>query len=99
MNNGNIFQQLIAATFTVGAYEMHWLEFIGILIGAASAYLGMERWVWAWPVGIVANIMLFFVGLGALLALRKVVAQGRFWAFALYLVPLGLVLIALDLLT
>ena len=66
MNNGNIFQQLIAATFPVGGYEMHWLELIGILIGAASAYLGMKRWVWAWPVGILANVMLFFVYLGAL---------------------------------
>ena len=47
MNNGNIFQQLIAATFPVGGYEMHYLELIGILIGAASAYLGMKRWVWA----------------------------------------------------
>ncbi|HRW19284.1 MAG TPA: nicotinamide riboside transporter PnuC [Dermatophilaceae bacterium] len=64
--NGNIFQQLLAATFPVGGYEMHWLELIGILIGAASAYLGMKRWVWAWPVGITANIMLFFVYLGAL---------------------------------
>ena len=50
MNNGNVFQQLIAATFPVGGYQMHWLELIGILIGAASAYLGMKRWVWAWPV-------------------------------------------------
>ena len=66
MNNGNIFQQLIGATFPVAGYEMHWLELIGILIGAASAYLGMKRWVWAWPVGITANIMLFFVYLGAL---------------------------------
>ena len=66
MNNGNIFQQLIAATFPIAGYEMHWLELIGILIGAASAYLGMKRWVWAWPVGIVANVMLFFVYLGAL---------------------------------
>ena len=66
MNNGNIFQQLIAATFPVGGYEMHSLELIGILIGAASAYLGMKRWVWAWPVGIIANVMLFFVYLGAL---------------------------------
>ena len=64
MNNGNIFQQLIAATFTVGAYEMHWLEFIGILIGAASAYLGMKRWVWAWPVGIIGNVILFTVFFG-----------------------------------
>lgn len=66
MNTGNIFQQLIAATFPVGGYEMHYLELIGILIGAASAYLGMKRWVWAWPVGIIANVMLFFVYLGAL---------------------------------
>ena len=66
MNNGNVFQQLIAATFPVGGYQMHWLELIGILIGAASAYLGMKRWVWAWPVGILANVMLFFVYLGAL---------------------------------
>ena len=50
MNNGNVFQHLIAATFPVGGYQMHWLELIGILIGAASAYLGMKRWVWAWPV-------------------------------------------------
>ena len=66
MNTGTIFQQLIAATFPVGGYEMHYLELIGILIGAASAYLGMKRWVWAWPVGIIANVMLFFVYLGAL---------------------------------
>ena len=66
MNDGNIFQQLIAATFPIAGYQMHWLELIGILIGAASAYLGMKRWVWAWPVGIVANIMLFFVYLGAI---------------------------------
>ena len=36
-----------------------------MLIGLASAYLGMRRWVWAWPVGIIANVMLFFVYLGA----------------------------------
>ena len=37
------------------------------------------------------------VGLGALLALRNVVIQGRLWAFALYLVPVGLGLLAWDL--
>jgi undecaprenyl-diphosphatase len=38
----------------------------------------------------------FVVGLGALALLRRIVAQGRFWAFAVYLVPLGLGLIAYD---
>lgn len=65
---GNIFQRLIDWTIPVGSYSVHGLEVIGILIGFASAYLGMKRWVWAWPVGISANIILFFVYLGALFA-------------------------------
>jgi nicotinamide mononucleotide transporter len=61
----NFFQQLIDATIPIGKYELHWLELIGVSIGIASAWLGMKRLVWAWPVGIVANIMLFFVYVGA----------------------------------
>ena len=61
----NLFQQLIDATIPIGKYELHWLELIGVSIGVASAWLGMKRLVWAWPVGIVANIMLFFVYVGA----------------------------------
>jgi nicotinamide mononucleotide transporter len=61
----NIFQQVIDATIPLGAYELHWLELIGVTIGIVSAWLGMKRLVWAWPVGIVANIMLFFVYVGA----------------------------------
>jgi undecaprenyl-diphosphatase len=36
-------------------------------------------------------------GYGALLVLRRVVVRGRFWAFALYLVPLALTVIVWDL--
>ena len=61
----NLFQQVIDATIPIGKYELHWLELIGVSIGIASAWLGMKRLVWAWPVGIVANIMLFFVYVGA----------------------------------
>ena len=61
----NIFQQVIDAAIPIGKYELHWLELIGVTIGIASAYLGMKRLVWAWPVGIIANIMLFFVYVGA----------------------------------
>ncbi|HEY3535726.1 MAG TPA: nicotinamide riboside transporter PnuC [Pedococcus sp.] len=61
----NLFQQLIDAAIPIGKYQLHWLELIGVLIGIASAWFGMKRRVWAWPVGIVANIMLFFVYIGA----------------------------------
>lgn len=61
----NFFQQVIDAAIPIGPYQLHWLELIGVTIGIVSAWLGMRRLVWAWPVGIVANIMLFFVYLGA----------------------------------
>jgi nicotinamide mononucleotide transporter len=61
----NLFQQLIDAAIPIGKYQLHWLELLGVLIGIASAWYGMKRRVWAWPVGIVANIMLFFVYIGA----------------------------------
>lgn len=67
-SGGNIFQQLIDAAIPMGKYQLHWLELIGVLIGVGSAYLGMKRWVWAWPVGICGNILLFFVYLGAVFA-------------------------------
>ncbi len=61
----NLFQQAIDAAIPIGQYELHWLELLGVLIGVASAWYGMRRAVWAWPVGILANIMLFFVYIGA----------------------------------
>lgn len=63
----NIFQRIINAAIPIGPWQLNWLELIGVLIGLASAILGMKRWVWAWPVGISANIMLFFVYIGALI--------------------------------
>jgi nicotinamide mononucleotide transporter len=61
----NLFQGVIDAAIPIGRYELHWLELLGVTIGIASAWLGMKRTVWAWPVGIIANIMLFFVYVGA----------------------------------
>ncbi|MCC6875375.1 MAG: undecaprenyl-diphosphate phosphatase, partial [Sandaracinaceae bacterium] len=43
---------------------------------------------------LVGGAVSFVVGLGALLGLRALVSRGRFWTFALYLVPLGVGLIA-----
>ena len=61
----NFFQQLIDLSIPIGQYQLHVLEVVGVAIGVASAWLGMRRKVWAWPVGILANIMLFFVYIGA----------------------------------
>ena len=63
----NLFQRLINAAIPIGSYQLHWLELIGVLIGVVSAWYGMKRRVWAWPIGITANIMLFFVYIGATL--------------------------------
>nr|WP_255549552.1 nicotinamide riboside transporter PnuC [Corynebacterium sp. TAE3-ERU12] len=41
-----------------------WREIIGNLFGLACAYGGMKRVVWAWPVGIIGNVLLFTVFLG-----------------------------------
>lgn len=41
-----------------------WREIIGNLFGLLSAIGGMRRVVWAWPVGMIGNVLLFTVFLG-----------------------------------
>jgi nicotinamide mononucleotide transporter len=54
-------KHLYEAYIQIGSYQLHWLELIGVLIGLASAVGGMRRRVWAWPIGITGNVLLFFV--------------------------------------
>lgn len=42
-----------------------WREVVGNLFGLASALGGARRRIWAWPVGIIGNVILFTVFLGA----------------------------------
>jgi len=42
-----------------------WREVIGNIFGLASALGGMRRKIWAWPVGIVGNALLFTVFMGS----------------------------------
>ncbi|GAA4267155.1 nicotinamide riboside transporter PnuC [Frondihabitans peucedani] len=56
---------LFDATFTVGNQTVLWREVIGNLFGLVSALGGMRRRVWAWPIGIAGNALLFTVFLGA----------------------------------
>jgi len=43
---------------------IYWREIVGNGFGLGSAVLGLRRSVWAWPVGIVGNVLLFTVFLG-----------------------------------
>jgi nicotinamide mononucleotide transporter len=60
-----VFSDLFHATLTIAGYDIAWREIIGNLFGLASAVGGMRRQVWAWPVGIVGNVLLFTVFLGS----------------------------------
>jgi nicotinamide mononucleotide transporter len=57
----DIIKSLYEAYIQIGAYQLHWMEVIGVTFGLASAVLGMRRKVWAWPIGIVGNAILFLV--------------------------------------
>ena len=56
---------LFDAQLQIGTQTILWREIIGNVFGILSAVGGMRRKVWAWPVGIVGNALLFTVFLGA----------------------------------
>jgi nicotinamide mononucleotide transporter len=56
--------RLLDAQITFGDTHILWREVIGNLFGLASAVGGMRRRIWAWPIGIVGNVLLFTVFLG-----------------------------------
>jgi nicotinamide mononucleotide transporter len=60
----NALHWLFEAQLTIAGHQILWREIIGNAFGLASAVGGMRRRVWAWPVGIVGNVLLFTVFLG-----------------------------------
>jgi nicotinamide mononucleotide transporter len=52
---------LLHGTIPVAGGELLAREVVGNLFGLASALLGMRRIVWAWPVGVIGNVLLFTV--------------------------------------
>lgn len=56
---------LFDAQITIGSQHLLWREVLGNVFGLLSALGGMRRKVWAWPVGIIGNALLFTVFLGA----------------------------------
>lgn len=62
------FYGIYSVTIPVGfGQELLLREVVGNAFGLASALGGMLRRVWAWPVGIVGNLLLLTVFLGAIL--------------------------------
>ena len=60
---------LLEGTWTIGDNKPLLVrEVIGNGFGLASALLGMRRVVWAWPVGMIGNVLLFTVYVGGLFA-------------------------------
>jgi nicotinamide mononucleotide transporter len=62
---GRLLTDLANVQLTIGGHAILWREIVGNLFGLASAVGGMRRRVWAWPVGIVGNVLLLTVFLGA----------------------------------
>ncbi|WP_461024540.1 nicotinamide riboside transporter PnuC [Thalassiella azotivora] len=56
--------ELLDARLRIGDSYVLWREVVGNVFGLASAVGGMRRRVWAWPVGVVGNLLLLTVFLG-----------------------------------
>lgn len=59
---------LLDARLDVLGSQILWREIVGNGFGLASAIFGMRRRVWAWPVGMAGNLLLFTVFLGGVFA-------------------------------
>jgi len=62
----NVIQWLFEAQLHIGTQTILWREIIGNLFGILSAVGGMRRKIWAWPIGIAGNALLFTVFMGVL---------------------------------
>jgi nicotinamide mononucleotide transporter len=64
MDLSELLRQFLSAELHIGDSTILWREIVGNGFGLASAILGMQRRVAAWPIGIVGNVLLFTVFLG-----------------------------------
>lgn len=60
----DVWNDIFNAQLTIAGHNIAWREVVGNAFGLASAILGMRRKVWAWPVGIIGNLLLFTVFMG-----------------------------------
>lgn len=77
------------------AFRLSFLLSLPAIFGAVVLKLRHpEVWSELGMPGLVGVTVSFVVGLVSLAGLREIVARGRFWAFAIYLIPLALFLFA-----
>lgn len=57
---------LLDGYWTIGGHPVLHREVIGNVFGLASAVFGMRRLTWAWPIGIIGNVILFTVFVGGI---------------------------------
>ncbi|NKE08957.1 MULTISPECIES: nicotinamide riboside transporter PnuC [Kocuria] len=60
-----VLRWLFEAQLHIGDGFILWREVLGNVFGLLSALGGMRRKIWAWPVGIIGNVLLFTVFMGA----------------------------------
>jgi nicotinamide mononucleotide transporter len=60
----SIIERVFDAQLTIFGQPILWREIVGNGFGFASAIGGLKRKVWAWPVGIIGNVLLFTVFFG-----------------------------------
>jgi nicotinamide mononucleotide transporter len=87
----DLLRWLFDAQLVIGDQVVLWREVLGNVFGLASALGGMRRRVWAWPVGILGNVLLLTVFLGAVFGtpnpvnlLGQAARQVMFIAVSLY---------------
>jgi nicotinamide mononucleotide transporter len=61
----SVLSSLYDAQVSIAGHPITWREILGNGFGFASALGGLRRKVWAWPVGIVGNVLLFTVFVAA----------------------------------
>ncbi len=61
----NALAQLYDVSISIAGHPITWREILGNGFGFASAVGGLRRKVWAWPVGIAGNVLLFTVFIAA----------------------------------
>ena len=60
----SLLERLFDAQLSIAGQQILWREIVGNAFGFASAIGGLRRRVWAWPVGIIGNVLLFTVFFG-----------------------------------
>jgi len=64
----SLLERLFEAQLSIFGQQILWREIVGNAFGFASAIGGLKRRIWAWPVGIIGNVLLFTVFFGVAFA-------------------------------